>query len=160
MVEADTDRMEPELDNWSVVELVYLASHGDEAVAVLNLLNILLSGCLCGYFTQHCLETMQTPHGAREERVKGVRDRGMERVGRGKCDGLGRRSVGGDAEKGWRWGQVCIREEGWEESKNKEKRRKKEKWKRVTLWLLHSFNITIKEASTGNVIIPKCEMCV
>lgn len=47
--------MEPELDNWSIVELVYLAAHGDEAVAVLNLLNILLSGCLCGYLTQHCL---------------------------------------------------------------------------------------------------------
>lgn len=43
--------MEPELDNGSIVELVYLATHGDEAVAVLNLLNILLSGCLCGYLT-------------------------------------------------------------------------------------------------------------
>lgn len=46
---------------------------------------------------------------------------------------------------------------GWEELNNKEKRKKGE---RVTLWLLHSFNIIIKEASTGNVIIPKCEMCV
>lgn len=43
VAEADTDRMKPELDNWSVVELVYLASHGDKAVAALNLLNILLS---------------------------------------------------------------------------------------------------------------------
>lgn len=47
--------MKPELHNRCIVELVYLASHGDEAVAVLNLLNILLSGCLCGYLTQHCL---------------------------------------------------------------------------------------------------------
>lgn len=47
--------MEPELDNGSIVELVYLATHGNEAVAVLNLLNVLLSGCLCGYLTQHCL---------------------------------------------------------------------------------------------------------
>lgn len=43
--------MEPELDNRSIVKLVDLASHGDEAVAFLNLLNILLPGCLCSYFT-------------------------------------------------------------------------------------------------------------
>lgn len=55
VAEADTDRVEPELHNWSVVELIYLSSHGDEAVAVLNLLNILLSGCFRGYLTQHCL---------------------------------------------------------------------------------------------------------
>lgn len=55
VAEADTDRMEPELDNRSIVELIYLAAHGDEAVAVLNFFNILLSGCLCGYLTQHCL---------------------------------------------------------------------------------------------------------
>lgn len=59
--EADTDRMKPELHNRCIVELVYLASHGDEAVAVLNLLNILLSGCLCSYLTQHCLSECQ-PH--------------------------------------------------------------------------------------------------
>lgn len=47
--------MKPELHNWCIVELVYLASHGDEAMAVLNLLNIFLSGCFCGYLTQHCL---------------------------------------------------------------------------------------------------------
>lgn len=73
---ADTDRMEPELDNWSIVELVYFASHGDEAVAVLNLRNILLSGCLRGNLTQHCLVKMQAQRGAREEGVKGVRDKG------------------------------------------------------------------------------------
>lgn len=55
VAEAETDRMKPELHNGCIVELVYLASHGDEAVAVLNFLNILLSGCLCGYLTQHCL---------------------------------------------------------------------------------------------------------
>lgn len=42
----------------------------------------------------------------------------------------------------------------------KEKGEKKEKGESVTLWPLHSFNIIIKKASTGNVIIPKCEMCV
>lgn len=41
-----------------------------------------------------------------------------------------------------------------------EKWRKKQKGEKVTLWLLQSFNMIIKEASTGNVIIPKCEMCV
>lgn len=58
VAEADTDRMEPELDNWSIVELIYLAAHGDEAVAALNLLYILLPWCLCGYFTQHCLHRL------------------------------------------------------------------------------------------------------
>lgn len=24
----------------------------------------------------------------------------------------------------------------------------------ITLWLLHNFNVMVKEASTGNVIIP------
>lgn len=47
--------MEPELDNWGVVELVYLAAHGDEAVAVLNLLGVFFSRCLCCDLTQHCL---------------------------------------------------------------------------------------------------------
>lgn len=55
IAEANTDRMEPELDDWSVVELVYLASQGNEAVSFLNFLDILLSGCFCGYLSQHCL---------------------------------------------------------------------------------------------------------
>lgn len=67
VAEADSHRVKPELDNWSVVELVYLASHGDEAVAALNLLDILLSGCLCGYLTQHCLGECK-PHTERWRR--------------------------------------------------------------------------------------------
>lgn len=47
--------MEPELDNGSVVELVYLAAHGDEAVAVLNLLDVFFPGRLCGDLTEHRL---------------------------------------------------------------------------------------------------------
>lgn len=71
VAEADSHRMKPELDNRSIVELVYLASHRDEAVAALNLLDILLSGCLCGYLTQHCLGDCK-PHierGRREGKV-------------------------------------------------------------------------------------------
>lgn len=47
--------MEPELDNGSVVELVYLAAHGDEAVAVLNLFHVFLPGRLRGDLTEHGL---------------------------------------------------------------------------------------------------------
>lgn len=63
--------MEPELDNWGVVELVYLAAHGDEAVAVLNLLDIFFSRCLCCDLTQHCLggRWLQTHEGGSEKCV-------------------------------------------------------------------------------------------
>lgn len=47
---------------------------------------------------------LQTPHGAWGG-VKGVRGKRMEKVGRGKCDGLEkqiRRRSGGDSERGWR----------------------------------------------------------
>lgn len=74
--------MEPELDNGSIVELVYLATHGDEAVAVLNLLNILLSGCLCGYLTQHCLGGAGgCKHHVEQEKEprEGGRDKRMEK---------------------------------------------------------------------------------
>lgn len=47
--------MEPELDNGSVVELVYLAAHGDEAVAVLNLLHVFFPGRLGADLTEHRL---------------------------------------------------------------------------------------------------------
>lgn len=52
---ADTHRVEPKLDNGGIVELVNLAAHRDEAVAVLNLFDVLLPRRLCCYFTQHCL---------------------------------------------------------------------------------------------------------
>lgn len=67
VAEAGTDRMEPELDNRSVVELVYLASQRDKAVAALNLFNILLSGCVCGYLTKHRLSECK-PHDERGRR--------------------------------------------------------------------------------------------
>lgn len=80
--------MEPELDDRSIVKLVDLASHGDEAVAILNLLDILLSGCLCGYLTQHCLGGCKPRAERREEGERVVRDKRMDGVGRGGCDGL------------------------------------------------------------------------
>lgn len=52
---ADTHRVEPKLDNGGIVELVNLAAHWDEAVAVLNLFDVLLPRRLCCYFAQHCL---------------------------------------------------------------------------------------------------------
>lgn len=47
--------MEPKLHNRGIVELINLAAHWDETVAVLNLFDVLLPRCLCCYFTQHCL---------------------------------------------------------------------------------------------------------
>lgn len=149
--------MEPELDNWCIVELVYLASHGDKAVAVLNLLNILLSGCLCGYFAQHCLGECK-PHmerGRKEWEVWGFKvwrvwEEGNVMDGKGGGGGVGR-----DAEEGWIGGWVFGMEE--EELNNREKG---EGGRGLNYGLQHCFNIIIKEASTSNAIIPKCEMCV
>lgn len=54
--------MKPELDYWSIVELIDLSSHRDEAVAALDLWkDILLPGCLRGYLTQHCLSQTGDP---------------------------------------------------------------------------------------------------
>lgn len=47
--------MKPELDNGSVVELVNLAAHGDEAVAVLNLLHVFFPGRLGADLAEHRL---------------------------------------------------------------------------------------------------------
>lgn len=47
--------MEPELDNGSIVELVYLAAHRNEAMAVLDLLHVFLPGGLGGDLTEHGL---------------------------------------------------------------------------------------------------------
>lgn len=81
-----THRMEPELDNGSVVELVYLAAHGDEAVAVLNLLDVFFPGRLCGDLTEHRLGW----EGGCEPTEEGVRSaRWLE-----KKRGIGRREVG------------------------------------------------------------------
>lgn len=55
-VGAHTHRVEPELDNGGIVELINLAAHWDETVAVLNFFDVLLPRCLCCYFTQHCLD--------------------------------------------------------------------------------------------------------
>ena len=52
---ADTHRVEPKLYNGGIVELVNLATHWDETVAVLDLFDVLLPRCLCCYFTQHGL---------------------------------------------------------------------------------------------------------
>lgn len=76
----ETHRMEPELDNGSVVELVYLAAHGDEAVAVLNLLDVFFPGRLCGDLTEHrlggravCEPTQEGARSARwSEKKRGI----------------------------------------------------------------------------------------
>lgn len=75
--------MEPELDNGSVVELVYLAAHGDEAVAVLNLLDVFFPGRLSGDLTEHrlggravCEPTQEGARSARRtEKKRGIRRR-------------------------------------------------------------------------------------
>lgn len=52
--------------------------------------------------------------------------------------------------------KMSMKERRWCE---KEKGRRIGEGEKVTIKLLHSFSIMVKEASTGNVI-PKCEMCV
>lgn len=47
-------------------------------------------------------------------------------------------------------GQRQIREQGGDQKREREKAAERE----ITLWLLHSFNVTVKGASTGNVVIP------
>lgn len=113
VAEADTDRMKPELDDRSIVELIYLSSHGDKTVAALDLLNILLSGCLCGYLTQHCLGEC----GAHTERE---RDEGGESVRISGKMSVGRRGV--------RWMEMkrrCKKEHREEEEFLEERRWKK-----------------------------------
>lgn len=73
--------MEPELDNGSVVELVYLAAHGDEAVAVLNLLDVFFPGRLRGDLTEHglggCKPTEEGAKSARRlEKIEGDQTEG------------------------------------------------------------------------------------
>lgn len=59
---------------------------------------------------------MQSPHGAREEGVKSVRDKGIAEIEEEEW----RRC----RERGQRWRRVCGREVGWGELNNKDKRRK------------------------------------
>lgn len=90
--------MEPELDNGSVVELVYLAAHGDEAVAVLNLLHIFFPGRLCGDLTEHCLGGRAVANPQKEGAKSAWRLEGKRGIGRREV-GNGGKVVGGNGKE-------------------------------------------------------------
>lgn len=93
--------MEPELDNGSVVELVYLAAHGDEAVAVLNLLDVFLPGRLRGDLTQHRLGGRAVRKNPTEEGSEKCEVVGEEGGGGGdQTEGGGKRRQSGGKDTG------------------------------------------------------------
>lgn len=140
--------MEPELDNGSVVELVYLAAHGDEAVAVLNLLDVFLPGRLRGDLTQHRL-------GGRAVR-KNPTEEGSE-----KCEVVGEEGGGGAGSDGGRWETEAKR---WEGHGRGTERREQSMRERVgmTAFGQIKWQRSRKRQAQANVIIPTCDvvMCV
>lgn len=96
--------MEPELDNGSIVELVYLAAHRNEAMAVLDLLHVFLPGGLGGDLTEHGLGGggrgggwLQSHEGGSEEcEVVREEERG---AGGSQTEGGGKWSQGGGREQ-------------------------------------------------------------